>query len=112
MAAVMPERKQALLARGIRYGDNRVVCGVHHPTDVDQGRRLAIAYFVKVQLDYQFKRDLACAVEEHAQSIAKRLTKVPAQTSPDCKVLFDRYKIEAAKRARDNDAAASCFDPQ
>jgi acid phosphatase (class A) len=67
LAKVFPEHRQAILARGVRYGDNRVVCGVHHPTDVEAGRRLGIAYFEAVQGDKAFQDDLSCAAEEEAQ---------------------------------------------
>lgn len=40
LAVMIPERFQALLARGARYGYSRVVLGVHYPLDV-MGSRMA-----------------------------------------------------------------------
>ncbi|MGJ3627101.1 hypothetical protein AB5I41_09570 [Sphingomonas sp. MMS24-JH45] len=45
LAEVFPARRASLLARGARYGDNRVVCGVHHPIDVERGRAVARIVF-------------------------------------------------------------------
>lgn len=64
LAEVMPDRRQALLARGIRYGNNRVVCGVHHPSDVLEGEVLATSYVRALEKDPQFRADLACARKE------------------------------------------------
>jgi acid phosphatase (class A) len=79
LAEVIPQRRQALLARGIRYGTNRVVCGVHHPSDVLEGRLLAIAYLAALKQNADFQRDLACAVRE--QEIASGGT---GQLPPAC----------------------------
>jgi acid phosphatase (class A) len=76
LSILFPEHRQAILARGARYGDNRVVCGVHHPTDVEQGRLLGIAYFEALQGDKAFRSDLACASAEEA--LVTRKTKLPA----------------------------------
>jgi acid phosphatase (class A) len=66
LSAVFPASRPAILARGVRYGDNRVACGVHHPLDVEEGRRLAIAYFAALRSDPAFQADLACAQAEEA----------------------------------------------
>lgn len=65
LSAIMPERRTALVARGIRYGDNRVVCGVHHPGDVAEGRRIAAAYVAALGHDEAFRHDLECAQDEY-----------------------------------------------
>ncbi len=41
MAEMIPERFDALLARGARYGYSRVVLGVHYPLDVIGSRMVA-----------------------------------------------------------------------
>jgi acid phosphatase (class A) len=66
LADVFPARRQAILARGARYGDNRVACGVHHPTDVEAGRRLGIAYYHSLSALPAFAADLDCAKAEEA----------------------------------------------
>jgi acid phosphatase (class A) len=64
LAQVFPARRQQILARGIRYGENRIVCGAHHPSDVLQGQLLAIEFFKEASLNDRFKRDLDCARAE------------------------------------------------
>lgn len=61
---ISKSHEQAILARGIRYGDNRVVCGVHHPTDVQQGRLLGVAYLKALVNNPEYQADLTCAREE------------------------------------------------
>lgn len=37
LGALVPEKRAELLARGREYGRNRIVAGVHYPTDVEAG---------------------------------------------------------------------------
>lgn len=64
LADLIPDHRRAILERGVRYGENRVACGVHHPTDVEQGRLLAIAYVEALRVDKFFVEDFACAKAE------------------------------------------------
>jgi acid phosphatase (class A) len=66
LAAVAPERAQTLLARGVDYGESRMVCGVHYPSDVLGGKLLATSVFTKLQSSPLFQRDLRCARQERA----------------------------------------------
>jgi hypothetical protein len=45
MAQIVPEKKQEILDRAADYAHNRVVCGVHYPTDTEASRRMAYAIF-------------------------------------------------------------------
>lgn len=72
LSQVIPSRRQPILARGIRYGDNRIVCGVHHPSDVVEGRMLGIAYLKALEANSDFQADLKCAVEEEAHLSASK----------------------------------------
>jgi acid phosphatase (class A) len=38
LAQMVPEKRDALFARGREYGENRVVDGVHYPSDVEAGQ--------------------------------------------------------------------------
>jgi acid phosphatase (class A) len=92
LAAIMPERASVLLARGIRYGNNRVVCGAHHPIDVEQGRFLAIAVFAKLRVNTQFDADVACARQEYERSVAGKTPKAPFHDG--CDALETKYSAE------------------
>jgi acid phosphatase (class A) len=65
LAEVAPERAQTLLARGHEYGESRVVCGVHYPSDVVGGELVATAVVERLHGDSEFEKDLACAKQEH-----------------------------------------------
>lgn len=83
IAEVFPERRQPIIARGIRYGENRVVCGAHHPSDVFEGQLLAIEYFKEVAMVERFRRDLDCARAEN-DMLDKKQQALPANcTAPD-----------------------------
>jgi acid phosphatase (class A) len=43
LAELAPARRQALLRRGAQVGEDRVVAGVHYPSDVAAGQRLGAA---------------------------------------------------------------------
>lgn len=64
LAEMVPERADAILARGYDYGWSRVVCGVHFPSDVDAGRAVAAAVVARLQADAEFARDFAIARSE------------------------------------------------
>ena len=55
LADMVPERRAELLARGIGYGEQRVVGGVHFPSDVAAGRTAGtiIAAFLLASPQYQ-----------------------------------------------------------
>lgn len=68
LAELVPSRADALLQRGRDYGDSRVVCGVHFPSDVDAGRVIAAAAIARLHADPAFRRDLEAARLELAQA--------------------------------------------
>lgn len=70
LALVIPERASRIRARGERFGDNRLVCGVHYPSDLAEGRKIALAYFDAVMSDPVFRQELNCAIEERRKSVA------------------------------------------
>lgn len=82
LAEVIPARRQQILARGIRYGTNRVACGAHHPSDVLQGQLLAIQYFESVRNEPAFRQDLDCARRENAIAEGDKTPLPQACTKP------------------------------
>lgn len=61
LARVEPRNATIILARGIDYGQSRVVCGVHYPSDLIAGRLLADAVLAHLDNDAQYLRLLAAA---------------------------------------------------
>jgi len=81
LADLFPAQKDFILARGVLYGNNRVVCGISYPTDVDQGRILAAAYFEKLRSESDYVEDFQCAKAEedlNAHAIPKLPDGCPA----------------------------------
>lgn len=64
LAELAPEHASRLLSRGRAYGESRVVCGVHYPTDVEGGRTVADAVFAALHSSAEFREDMAAARAE------------------------------------------------
>ncbi|MCS6987344.1 MAG: phosphatase PAP2 family protein [Sphingomonadaceae bacterium] len=56
-----PDRADALLRRGLDFGESRIVCRVHWRSDVEAGRLMAAATFARLQSDpvFQAQRERA-----------------------------------------------------
>jgi acid phosphatase (class A) len=61
IAQIETKQAAAILARGRDYGDSRVICGVHYPSDVEAGRALGEVVFKALERDEQYQRLLAAA---------------------------------------------------
>lgn len=72
LAEMAPDRADAVLARGLAYGESRVVCGVHYASDVEAGRLVGAALVARLQADPAFQRDFAIARQELAAQRAGR----------------------------------------
>ncbi|KEQ53783.1 phosphatase PAP2 family protein [Sphingobium chlorophenolicum] len=97
LGAAMPDRGPALIARGVRYGDNRIICGVHHPIDVERGRAIARAYFAKVEAVPTFQADLQCAIEEDTRERARDAKAPVPAFSGSCARLHATYHLEQVR---------------
>jgi acid phosphatase (class A) len=64
LADLLPERSAELHARGVLFGDRRVLAGVHYPSDVEAGKLSAAAIAAVLYRDPQFKTDFAAAGTE------------------------------------------------
>jgi len=80
LSEVAPERANALLARGLAFGQSRVICGVHWQSDVDAGRLMGSATVAVLHTDPTFTAQLAAAKAEVAAARSKNL-----HASGDCK---------------------------
>lgn len=69
MMEAAPANASEIVKRGVDYGESRVVCGVHFPSDIDAGRILGAAVVDKLFTVPEFRRDLMCAKRE-VQSVA------------------------------------------
>jgi acid phosphatase (class A) len=64
LAEMVPEKRDALFARGREYGENRVVDGVHYPSDVEAGRIDGTLVAAALLADPRFQTALAAAKAE------------------------------------------------
>lgn len=66
LAELVPTHADALVRRGIDFGDSRTVCNVHWASDVEQGRVVASAVFARLQGEAEFRNDAEGARAELA----------------------------------------------
>jgi membrane-associated phospholipid phosphatase len=64
LVKLAPGVRDQLLARGAQIGHDRIVAGVHFPTDVAAGQKLGIAIARRLMASSKFRRDLAKAKAE------------------------------------------------
>jgi acid phosphatase (class A) len=64
LAEIAPEKRAEILARADDYAHNRLVCGVHYPSDNEASRRVAYLVFGYMLGTPRFQRDLAAAQTE------------------------------------------------
>lgn len=64
LSQMVPEKRDALFARGREYGENRVVDGMHYPDDVEAGRINGTLVANALMSNPAFERDFAAAKAE------------------------------------------------
>jgi acid phosphatase (class A) len=64
LAEMIPEKRQEILGRAADFAYNRMVCGVHYPSDLVAGRETAYALFGALMATPEFRSQLAVARAE------------------------------------------------
>jgi acid phosphatase (class A) len=64
LADMVPERRLQLLERADEFSRNRVIAGVHYPSDLESGRMLAAVFVAFLFNSPQFTGERAAAVKE------------------------------------------------
>ncbi len=59
-----PDESEAILARGLAFGESRLVCNVHWLSDVIEGRLIGAATVARLHAEPEFLADLAAARAE------------------------------------------------
>jgi acid phosphatase (class A) len=72
LANLIPEKAEAILTRAKAYGESRVICGVHFPSDLTASQGLGTAIALEFMDSPAFKKDFAAA---KAELITAGLTK-------------------------------------
>lgn len=68
LAELIPARADAILQRGRDFGDSRVICGYHFPSDVEASRLIAAGGVARLHADAGFRRQLDAARRELARA--------------------------------------------
>ncbi len=71
LAEIAPQNADAILARGIAYGESRMVCNVHWQSDVDAGRTMGSVIVALLHANSSFMNDLEMAKKEYKQALQK-----------------------------------------
>jgi len=61
---MLPEKREAIMQRADEYAHNRIVCGVHYPSDLRASRELAYVVFGNMLAVPLFQKDLEAARNE------------------------------------------------
>lgn len=61
LASMLPAKKDAIFARAGDYAHNRLVCGVHHASDIEAGKEIAYALFAVMADNARFKAERGAA---------------------------------------------------
>jgi acid phosphatase (class A) len=69
LSNMVPEKSVELFARGREYGRNRVIAGVHYPTDIEAGRLSATAIAAALSQNERFMKDFNEAKGELRQAL-------------------------------------------
>jgi acid phosphatase (class A) len=69
LAEMVPEKRAALFARGREFGDDRVILGVHFPTDIEGGRLAATAIAAALMENAAFRPEFAAAKAELREAL-------------------------------------------
>lgn len=88
-AQINPERADALLKRGIEFGQSRVICNAHWQSDVDAGRIMGAATVARLQTDPDFLADLKAAKAE-VQAAKAKWAPSAAQCAAEAAALLER----------------------
>ena len=79
LTEVVPDRANAILARGRAFGESRMVCNMHWQSDVEAARFMAASTVARMHAEAAFTEDMAKARAEVAALRAKGAT-----TTRDC----------------------------
>jgi acid phosphatase (class A) len=89
LSEISPEQTDALLARGLAFGQSRVICGVHWQSDVIEGRLIGAGTVARLHADPAFRADLEAAKAELAAVRAKGL-----KPTRDCKAEAEALALQ------------------
>ncbi len=94
LAEIAPERADAILSRGLAYGESRIVCNVHWLSDVQAGLVMGAAVAARLHADPAFRADLEAARAEIAALRAQGV-----KPTGDCRAEDEALAIKPSPQA-------------
>jgi len=90
MMEINPDRANEILARGYRYGENRVVLGAHWQSDTDAARLAASAAYARLHTSERFLEQMKKAREEFKRlTDASPVNSTRAQRQTESATIYD-----------------------
>lgn len=71
LAELLPSKADALLMRGRDFGESRVICGYHFPSDVESSRLIAAGGVARLHGDAEYRKLLEAARAELARAYSQ-----------------------------------------
>jgi acid phosphatase (class A) len=87
LAEIAPDRADAIFARGLAFGESRVVCGVHWRSDIEAGRVVGASAVSRLHADPVFAAQLGLARKEIEAARAAGV-KSPLDCAAEAKALL------------------------
>lgn len=69
LANMVPEKRAAIMTRAWQYGDNRVVAGIHYPSDIEMGRIAGSVISQQLSQQQDFQQQYRQARDELRQAL-------------------------------------------
>lgn len=69
LANMVPEKRAAIMTRAWQYGDNRVVAGIHYPSDIEMGRIAGSVISQQISQQQDFQQQYRQARDELRQAL-------------------------------------------
>ena len=67
LSQINPARATQIMQKGYEYGQSRIVCGAHWPSDVQAGYLVGSVMFSQLQTSPEFQKEIQQAKQEIAQ---------------------------------------------
>ena len=90
LAELVPDRAGQIIGRGRAFGESRVICGVHYPSDVVAGETIATTVMSALQNNPDFIADRKAAQKELKAAIASAPKPDAARCTAESKLVRQR----------------------
>lgn len=93
LSEINPAQADTIIARGLMYGESRVICGAHWQSDVDAARIAASVAYAKLHTSERFLKQMAAAKKEFLDLKDKY---PPTENELSNDSTYNEYKREVA----------------